>query len=152
VAIGLAACWAVPSAAMAFNAPSHLDRGNVLETASGVETRTERSTGWNVPAEAEARWNRFLEAEGGSWRALWDADTRVPLRILGEGVAAPGATLSAEAAEEAARESDIGTRSLFEQTLLDEEGHAAWLELQLDLLERMGQGAYIAKHMTAPGD
>ncbi|MCA9552248.1 MAG: DUF4215 domain-containing protein [Myxococcales bacterium] len=102
VAIGLAACWAVPSAAMAFNAPSHLDRGNVLETASGVETRTGRSTGWNVPAEAEARWNRFLEAEGGSWRALWDADTRVPLRILGEGVAAPGATLSAEAAEEAA--------------------------------------------------
>ncbi len=57
-----------------------------------------------------------------------------------------------EAAEEAAKESDIGTRTLFEQTLLDEEGHAAWLELQLDLLERMGQGAYIAKHMTAPGD
>ncbi len=58
----------------------------------------------------------------------------------------------AEAAETAAKESDVGTRTLFEETLLDEEGHAAWLELQLDLLKRMGQGAYIAKHMSAPGD
>ncbi|MEZ5863361.1 MAG: bacterioferritin [Geminicoccaceae bacterium] len=57
-----------------------------------------------------------------------------------------------EAAEAAAKESDIGTRTLFEHTLLDEEGHSAWLELQLDLLERMGQGAYISKHMSAPGD
>lgn len=57
-----------------------------------------------------------------------------------------------EAAEAATKESDIGTRTLFEQTLLDEEGHSAWLELQLDLLERMGQGAYMGKHMTAPGD
>jgi MYXO-CTERM domain-containing protein len=103
VAMGLAAWWTVPGAAFAFNAPTHLDRGNVLESASGLETRTERSTRWTPPAEAEARWARFLEAEGGAWRALWDADTKVPLRILGEGVAAPGASLSADAAEAAAR-------------------------------------------------
>jgi len=57
-----------------------------------------------------------------------------------------------EAAEAAAKDSDIGTRTLFERILLDEEGHIAWLDLQLDLLERMGESAYTARHMTAPGD
>jgi len=57
-----------------------------------------------------------------------------------------------EAAEAAVKDSDIGTRVLFERILLDEEGHTAWLELQLDLLERMGEPAYVARHMTAPGD
>jgi bacterioferritin len=45
---------------------------------------------------------------------------------------------------------DLGTRALFERTALDEEGHQAWLELQLDLLERMGEPAYVAKHMSGP--
>jgi len=57
-----------------------------------------------------------------------------------------------EAAEAAAKDSDIGTRTLFERVLLDEEGHIGWLDLQLDLLERMGESAYTARHMTAPGD
>jgi len=57
-----------------------------------------------------------------------------------------------EAAEAAMKESDIGTRHLFERIVLDEEGHSEWLDLQLDLLERMGEPAYIAKHMSAPGD
>lgn len=57
-----------------------------------------------------------------------------------------------EAAEAATKESDIGTRHLFERIVLDEEGHSEWLDLQLDLLERMGEPAYIAKHMSAPGD
>ncbi len=57
-----------------------------------------------------------------------------------------------EAAEAAADDSDIGTRTLFEKVLLDEEGHMAWLDLQLDLLERMGEPAYTARHMTAPGE
>jgi bacterioferritin len=50
----------------------------------------------------------------------------------------------------AAEQGDLGSRSLFERTAIDEEGHQAWLELQLDLLERMGEGAYIAKHMSGP--
>lgn len=57
-----------------------------------------------------------------------------------------------EAAEAALKDSDIGTRLLFERIVLDEEGHFEWLDLQLDLLERMGEGAYIAKHMSSPGD
>lgn len=54
----------------------------------------------------------------------------------------------AEAAKAAASAGDIGTRSVFEKILLDEEGHMAWLELQLDLLKRMGEPAYIAKYMS----
>lgn len=49
---------------------------------------------------------------------------------------------------QASEDRDIGTRQLFERIAVDEEGHAAWLELQLDLLERMGEPAYIAKHMS----
>lgn len=52
------------------------------------------------------------------------------------------------AAQAAADAGDVGTRTIFERILLDEEGHVSWLELQLDLLQRMGEPAYIAKHMT----
>ncbi|MFW5680542.1 MAG: bacterioferritin [Pseudomonadota bacterium] len=45
---------------------------------------------------------------------------------------------------------DLGTRALFERIALDEEGHQAWLELQLDLLERMGEPAYVSKNMSGP--
>ncbi|EKK04394.1 bacterioferritin [Rhodopirellula baltica SH28] len=53
---------------------------------------------------------------------------------------------------QASEDRDIGTRQLFERIAVDEEGHAGWLELQLDLLERMGEPAYIAKHMPANSD
>lgn len=52
------------------------------------------------------------------------------------------------AAIQASEDRDIGTRNLFERIAMDEEGHASWLELQLDLLDRMGEPAYIAKHMS----
>lgn len=55
-----------------------------------------------------------------------------------------------KASVQAAEEGDIGGQRLFERVALDEEGHMSWLELQLDLLERMGEPAYIAKHMAAP--
>ncbi len=54
------------------------------------------------------------------------------------------------AAQAASADGDIGTRVLFERIVLDEEGHKAWLELQLDLLKRMGEPAYVAKHMSKP--
>jgi len=56
-----------------------------------------------------------------------------------------------KAAIEASNERDLGTRQLFEETAIDEEHHMSWLELQLDLLLRMGEPAYISKHMPAPG-
>ncbi|MCM2371460.1 bacterioferritin [Aporhodopirellula aestuarii] len=56
-----------------------------------------------------------------------------------------------KASVEAAADSDIGSRQLFERIAMDEEQHMGWLELQLDLLQRMGEPAYIAKHMpTTP--
>lgn len=54
-----------------------------------------------------------------------------------------------DAANAAAAENDIGTRTLFEKIALDEEGHMSWLELQLDLLERIGEPAYTAKYMSS---
>lgn len=43
---------------------------------------------------------------------------------------------------------DIGSRMLFEKIVLDEEGHKAWLDLQLNLLRKIGEQAYFAKYMT----
>lgn len=56
-----------------------------------------------------------------------------------------------KAANVAAEAGDIGTRTLFEKIVLDEEGHKAWLELQLDLLQRIGEATYIARHMDVEG-
>lgn len=55
------------------------------------------------------------------------------------------------AARRAAEAGDIGTRMLFEKIAVDEEGHMAWLELQLELIKRIGEPGYIAKHMSIPG-
>ncbi len=57
-----------------------------------------------------------------------------------------------QAARQAADDADIGTRKIFEHIVMDEEGHMSWLELQLDLLSKMEEPAYIAKHMSAPGE
>lgn len=53
-------------------------------------------------------------------------------------------TDAARAADEAG---DIGTRDLFERTALDEEGHMNWLELQLSLLEKMGEPTFMATYL-----
>ena len=50
-----------------------------------------------------------------------------------------------QGAMHAAEVGDIGTRVLFEKIVLDEEGHKGWLELQLDLIERLGEKTYSAK-------
>jgi len=61
-------------------------------------------------------------------------------------------TFYTSSARQADEVGDIGTRSLFERIAMDEEGHMSWLDLQLDLLKRMGEPAYISKHMSAPGE
>lgn len=53
-----------------------------------------------------------------------------------------------KASMEAAEERDIGSRQLFEKIALEEEHHMSWLELQLDLLQRMGEPAFISKYMS----
>lgn len=53
-----------------------------------------------------------------------------------------------EAALAADEDRDIGTRILFERIILDEEGHADWLDRQLNLLKRMGEPTYMAQNMS----
>lgn len=50
---------------------------------------------------------------------------------------------------QAQEDRDIGSRQLFERIALDEEQHMSWLELQLDLLDRMGESAFISKYMSS---
>ncbi|MCA9261359.1 MAG: bacterioferritin [Planctomycetales bacterium] len=57
-----------------------------------------------------------------------------------------------QASLQAAADGDLGTRALFEKIALGEEEHMAWLELQLDLLKRMGEPAYTSKHMSPAGE
>lgn len=56
-----------------------------------------------------------------------------------------------EAAVKAMETGDIGTRVVFENAVLDEEGHMAWLDLQLDLLKRLGEATFITKNMSDVG-
>jgi bacterioferritin len=53
-----------------------------------------------------------------------------------------------QAAKDADAENDLGSRRLFEEIALDEEGHKSWLEMQLSLIERIGESAYSAKQVT----
>ena len=55
------------------------------------------------------------------------------------------------ASQHASEVGDIGTRTLFEQIALEEEGHKSWLELQLSLIERIGEQAFSAKYVSADG-
>ncbi|MBK0328074.1 bacterioferritin [Rhodobacteraceae bacterium F11138] len=56
------------------------------------------------------------------------------------------------AARQAYEANDVGSRMLFEKIAMDEEGHKAWLELQLDLIERIGERAYSAKMVSVMSD
>jgi bacterioferritin len=53
-----------------------------------------------------------------------------------------------EAAMQAGEQADLGTRTLFEKIVLEEEGHKSWLELQLSLMDRLGDKAFAAKYVS----
>ena len=74
-----------------------------------------------------------------SLKALFDADKTE------EGGAIDFYTRAARAAFES---DDIGTRALFERIVQDEEGHWEWLDLQLDLLRKMGEPAFMTNYMS----
>lgn len=57
-----------------------------------------------------------------------------------------------KAARQAAEDADIGTKAVFERIVIDEKGHMDWLELQLDLISKLGESTYMSKHMSAPGE
>lgn len=53
-----------------------------------------------------------------------------------------------QSSNEAREDNDIGTLTIFQNIVLDEEGHMDWLKQQLDLIKRIGEPAYIAQHMA----
>lgn len=53
-----------------------------------------------------------------------------------------------KAARDASDCNDIGTRTLFETIVLDEEGHWDWLDRQLGTLDRMGEPAFMSIYMS----
>ncbi|HVV81603.1 MAG TPA: myxococcus cysteine-rich repeat containing protein [Kofleriaceae bacterium] len=87
--------------ASATRQPDYLDERPV-EPAAGARGRATRTTSWDAPRAQVKQWQAFVAAHG-SWRALWDVDSGVPLRIWGEGIPAPGANADAARAEAAAR-------------------------------------------------
>ncbi len=60
-------------------------------------------------------------------------------------------TFYTKAAQQAGEAGDIGSRKLFEGIVLEEEGHKAWLELQLDLIDRLGEAVYSARFVGSDG-
>jgi len=69
------------------------------------------------------------------------------VRFVGEPVALIVAD-SLMAARDAADANDIGTRTLFETIVIDEEGHWDWLDRQLATLKRMGVPAFMSIYMS----
>lgn len=55
-----------------------------------------------------------------------------------------------KAAQRALEVGDIGSRTLFEKVVLDEEGHKDWLDTQIGLIKRLGEQAYSAKQVSGP--
>lgn len=46
---------------------------------------------------------------------------------------------------------DTTTRTLIETIIADEEQHLYWIETELQLLDRLGEGLYTANRINAPG-
>ena len=88
--------------AAATRQPEYLDE-RPIEPAAGARGRLNRDLSWTAPSKVARQWQDFTAAHG-AWRAMWDLDTGVPLRIWGEGIAAPGASADAATAERAARD------------------------------------------------
>jgi len=100
LAVGLS-LLAVEGEAAAFTAPRTGKQGR--ELAAGGTTRQHRDIAWRAPASA-GRAFAGLRAALGVHETMWDRDTGVPLRMWGDGVAAPGSVASAEVAARTARD------------------------------------------------
>lgn len=56
-----------------------------------------------------------------------------------------------KAAKSAYEAGDLKSKALFESIAIDEVGHQSWLELQISLLERIGEQNYASKYVSAAG-
>jgi len=83
--------WVTP--AQAVRQPDYLAGRPSFEVAQGSPVRVVRSVTAD-PGRRARVWRQFEVAVGGTWRAIWDRDTGVPLRIYGSGLRAPGSVAS----------------------------------------------------------
>jgi hypothetical protein len=94
----------------AFRQPDSI-KERPFEAARGARARATRVVTNKQPRAAAPAWNAFVQRYG-DWRAIWDPETGVPLRMYGKGIEAPGAVADATIAQAAA------TRVLREQLAL----------------------------------
>lgn len=83
--------------------------GVVVTEAAAVhgKPRTLRGVKWQRQAAGYGpgdTWSSFVRQSGAEWSSAWDQATGTPVRIWGEGMAAPGAMASPEIAEAVARQ------------------------------------------------
>ena len=82
--------------------------------------------------------NRIAGRHGGA-----DWPTRLTIHTI-------GVSFTLEMAAKAAYEADdLASKALFEEIAIEETGHKEWLELQLSLLDRLGEQRYASKYVTA---
>ncbi len=70
--------------------------------ATGLPARTHRLVMATVPKQHERSFAQFV-ARHGRWQGMWDTASGAPHRLWGQGIAAPGAMVSADAALAAAK-------------------------------------------------
>lgn len=58
-------------------------------------------------------------------------------------------TFYTQASKAAYDADDLASKALFESIAIEEVGHKEWLELQLSLLDRIGEERYASKHVSA---
>jgi MYXO-CTERM domain-containing protein len=96
-ALGLGlCCFFTADIAGAFTAPQVANHG--LQLTAGKAARQRRDVVWNRAPLRAVRGHDALKLAIGATDTIWDAATRVPLRMWGAGVHAPGAVGSANLA------------------------------------------------------
>lgn len=63
---------------------------NHVHLSDGQNARIVRGTSFSTPKSVKQSWQAFTAANGSNWKALWDVETKMPLRIFGQGVEVPG--------------------------------------------------------------
>ena len=77
------------------------DETAVMQLYSGEAVRKNRNVSNQLPNKSASAllWQQYKNKQtSGSWKALWDQDTSVPLRIYGSGLLAPNSVQSVDVA------------------------------------------------------
>jgi hypothetical protein len=99
----LVAALTITSAASAVVTPPRAGEAG-LRAVTGEPLRRAPAIAWDrAPDARREAWARFVAEAGSAWHVAWDLDTLVPSRVVGEGLAAPGASRDPRAAEAHAR-------------------------------------------------